>query len=119
MSRGVRIWRTVDGRYVGDGHLDAAFLAAGIDDPVPADFDEADFEPGPAVAAGDDVVVDEDLSALTKPKLIQWLTDHGVDHDPKATKPELLALAEAAAAAGEPVPAGDAGHPSGVTVITS
>ena len=41
MSLGVRIWRTVDGRYVGDGHLDAAFLAAGIDDPVPADFDEA------------------------------------------------------------------------------
>lgn len=51
MSRPDRIWRTADGRYVGDGHIDAEILAAGPADPAPDDFDLASFEPGPVVAA--------------------------------------------------------------------
>ena len=46
MSRNARIWATADGRYVGDGHLDARVLVAGPDDDAPADFDPATFEPG-------------------------------------------------------------------------
>ena len=41
---GFRIWSTTDGRYVGDGHLDAAFLAAGPADKQPDDFDPETFQ---------------------------------------------------------------------------
>ncbi len=33
-----RVWRTADGRYVYDGHPDAAVLAAAEGDPLPHDF---------------------------------------------------------------------------------
>lgn len=45
-----RVWRTADGRYVGDGHLDAEILAAGTGDPRPDDFDAKTFELGPTPA---------------------------------------------------------------------
>lgn len=41
---GFRIWATVDGRYVGDGHVDAALLVAGPADKRPADFDIEAFQ---------------------------------------------------------------------------
>ncbi len=41
---GFRIWSTADGRYVGDGHLDAAFLASGPADKAPDDFDPETFQ---------------------------------------------------------------------------
>ena len=41
-----RIWRTADGSYVGDGHPLAAVLAAGVADPLPADFDPELFNGG-------------------------------------------------------------------------
>lgn len=47
MSAGQRIWRTEDGRYVGDGHADARILAAGPGDDLPDDFDADAFEDGP------------------------------------------------------------------------
>jgi hypothetical protein len=37
-----RIWVTSDGRFVRDGHPDAAVLAAAEGDPVPAGFDGFD-----------------------------------------------------------------------------
>lgn len=49
-DRPARIWKTADGRYVGDGHRDAELLAAGPADPTPDDFDAATFEPGPNLA---------------------------------------------------------------------
>jgi hypothetical protein len=55
-SRPDRIWRTDDGRFVGDGHRDAAVLAAGPSDPVPAGYDPDTFEPGPSQP---DAVIDE------------------------------------------------------------
>ena len=39
-----RIWKTADGRYVADGHPEAAILAAGPADRLPDDFDPATFE---------------------------------------------------------------------------
>ena len=54
-----RICRTVDGRYVPDGHEDAAFLVVGEGGPLPADFtgfgDVADI----AVEAPPDAVVEQ------------------------------------------------------------
>ncbi|MBP6728120.1 MAG: hypothetical protein KA129_00740, partial [Microthrixaceae bacterium] len=58
---GFRIWSTADGRYVGDGHLDAAFLASGPADKAPDDFDPETFQSADgtyplraAVEAGDE-----------------------------------------------------------------
>jgi hypothetical protein len=40
-----RVWRTLDGRYVRDGHPDAAFLVSAEADERPADFvDFVDFD---------------------------------------------------------------------------
>jgi hypothetical protein len=44
-----RVWRTLDGRYVGEGHFDAAFLAAAVGDELPADFKMVDTPPNKAV----------------------------------------------------------------------
>jgi hypothetical protein len=37
-----RLWRTLDGRVVDEGHEDAAFLLAGVGDPIPDGFDVPD-----------------------------------------------------------------------------
>ena len=53
MSRPVgRIWATeTPGRYVGDGHADARFLAAGPGDAAPDDLDADLYEAGPVAEA--------------------------------------------------------------------
>lgn len=57
-----RIWRTASGSYVGDGHEDAAILAAGPADPLPDDFDPDAF--GSTVPVVAEVVEEEAESAV-------------------------------------------------------
>lgn len=65
---GYRIWKTSDGRYVGDCHPDAVELVAGPADRQPDDFDPATFEQAdgvlgvPAPVDLDDVPAVEDES---------------------------------------------------------
>ena len=60
-----RVWKTADGRYVADGHPDAAVLAAGPADRLPDDFDPSTFEPahGALPAPQPDAVDDGDAAA--------------------------------------------------------
>lgn len=80
---GFRIWSTADGRYVGDGHLDAAFLASGPADKAPDDFDPETFQSADgtyplraAVEAGDEPESDAEP------------TEPEADDDAEPTEPE-------------------------------
>lgn len=78
MSRRIateRVWRTVDGRHVGDGHLEAAFLVAAEGDEIPDEViveavpEPADEAPLEEPATDDDTAaVPADEAEPVKPK---------------------------------------------------
>ena len=84
-----RVWRTLSGRHVSDGDLEAAFLVAAEGDEVP---DEVIVMPEPEPEPEPEAESEPVLEAVLEPEVDEATVDGDVE-EPAATKPKRASKA--------------------------